>query len=92
MEVIHDFRNDLLKRREVKMVVEAESNPGFADAMKIIAEKFKSVEDVIKVNNVKSKFGRNTFLVDSFIYDSLEDRERIEPKPKEKKAKAEGGK
>jgi hypothetical protein len=30
--------------------------------------------------------------VDSFIYDSLEDRERIEPKPKEKKAKAEGGK
>lgn len=91
MEVIHDFKNDLLKRREVKMVVEAESNPGFADAMKVIAEKFKSVEDVIKVNNVKSKFGRNTFLVDSFIYDSLEDRERIEPKPK-KKAKAEGGK
>ena len=74
------------------MVVEAESNPGFADAMKIISEKFKSVEEVIKVNNVKSKFGRDTFLVDSFIYDSLEDRERIEPKPKEKKKAGEAPK
>ena len=85
MNVIKDFRNDLLKRREVKIVVNAEKNPGFANALKSVAEKFKADENVTFVKEVKSKFGRDTFLIDAFIYDSFKDKERIEPKKKEKK-------
>jgi len=87
MEIVNDFKNDLLKRREVEVVVKADSNPGFENVAKEIAKKFKSSEDTIAVRNVKSKFGRNTFLIDASIYESVEDKEKIEPKPKVKKAK-----
>ncbi len=86
MKVISDFKNDLLKRREVKVLVEADSNPGFENAGKQIAEKFKASEEVIAVKGIKSKFGRSTFLISAFIYDSVDDKENIEPKPKVKRA------
>jgi ribosomal protein S24E len=85
MEVIKDFRNELLKRKEVKMVVQNSGNPGFGDAKKVIAKKFKVVEENIAMKNVKGKFGRDTFLLDAFVYDTKEDLDRVEPVKKEKK-------
>lgn len=82
-----DFRNDLLHRKEVKVIVEAENNPGFANAAKMIADKYKSSDENVSVKSVNSKFGRNTFLIDAYIYDSAQDRERIEPKKKVKESK-----
>lgn len=82
MNVIKDFKNDLLKRRELKVVLTAKSNPGFTNASKFISDEFKVKEDVLAIKNVKSKFGRDTFLIDAFIYHSANDKERIEPKPK----------
>ena len=81
-----DIKNPLLKRREVKVIVESQSNPGIANSLKMIADQFKAKEDVIAVKAVKSKFGRKTFLIDAYIYDSAKDKEMIEPKPKVKKA------
>jgi ribosomal protein S24E len=89
MKIISDNKNDLFKRREVKMVVENSGNPGFANALKLVAGQFKASEDNIAVHNVKGKFGRDTFLIDASIYNSKEDKEKTEPKPKMKKA-AEG--
>ena len=83
--MIQDFRNELLKRREVKIVIDAESNPGFAEAGRVLKEKFGVGEEQVVVRNVKSKFGRKTFLLDAFIYDSVADKEKIEQKPKVKK-------
>lgn len=82
MKAINDLKNDLLKRREVKVIVESSGNPGFANAAKTIAEQFKAKEDVIVINNVKGKFGRDTFLIDAFIYNSKADKDRIEPRPR----------
>jgi ribosomal protein S24E len=89
MNLIKDFRNDLLKRRELKLVVNADKNPGFAEAMKMIVEKFKAKEDATVVREVKSKFGRDTFLIDAFIYDSSEQKQKIEPKKRVKKKEGE---
>src|SRR3989344_5061981 len=83
LDIIKDFRNDLLKRREVKLVLEEESNPGYTKSKEAIAKKFKSPEVNIVVKHLKSKFGRKTFLIDAFIYDSEEDRKRIEHDKKE---------
>ncbi|MCX8158794.1 MAG: 30S ribosomal protein S24e [Candidatus Pacearchaeota archaeon] len=88
-DIIKDFKNDLLKRREVKVVIKESKNPGFERALKIIAEQFNANEENIVIKELKSKFGRDTFLIDAFIYDSVEDKNRIEPKKKEKK-KSEG--
>ncbi len=85
MKVLTDIKNPLLKRREVKLVVDSIGNPGFASAMKLVSEQFKAKEEAIVVNNVKGKFGRDTFLIDAMVYDSKEDKDKIEPKPKVKK-------
>jgi len=87
--IISDVKNDLFKRREIKIVVDSSGNPGFANALKIVSEQFKANEENIAVHNVKGKFGRDTFLIEAFIYGSKEDKEKTEPKPKVKKA--EGG-
>ena len=89
MEVLKDFKNDLLKRREVKVIIHAKGNPGFEGATKTIDEQFKASPEVTIIKGVKSKFGRDSFLIDAFIYDSVKDKERIEPKPKVEKEKAE---
>lgn len=89
MNTIKDFKNDLLKRREVKLVVDSDRNPGLENAVKMIAEHFKSKEDVIVVKTLKSKFGRDTFLIDAFIYNSAADKDKFEPKKKEKKKEGE---
>jgi len=91
MKTIKEFRNDLLKRTELKLVIEAGKNPGFAEALKKVAQHFKANEENIVVREVKSKFGRDTFLIDAFIYDSVQDRERTEPKKKIKKKEGEAG-
>lgn len=88
MEVIKDFNNELLKRREVKAIINAEQNPGMDSAIKMVAEKFKADEGAIVLNTLKSKFGRDTFLVDALVYNSAADRESMEPKKREKKKEA----
>lgn len=88
MKILTDTKNALLKRREIKIVVEASGNPGFEQARKIVVDKCKASEENIVVNNVKGKFGRDTFLIDAFVYDSVKDKETIEPKPKAKKGEA----
>ena len=83
-----DATNPLLERREVKFIIESESNPGFAQASKMVADQYKAKEELIAVKEVKSKFGRNTFLIDAYIYKTVEAKNKIEPKKKEKKKEA----
>lgn len=85
MKIITDFNNTLLKRREVKVIMEAPSNPGFEKALNLVAQQFKVNEDTIVIKTLKSKFGRDTFLIDAFIYDSTKDKFLIEPRIKVKK-------
>jgi len=85
MEIIQQFRNDLLKRNEIKGIIKSNGNLGYENAMKTVVEKLKTTEENIVLKNVKSKFGRDTFLIEALIYDSVEDKENIEPKKKEKK-------
>ena len=89
MKTVKDFRNDLLKRREVKLLMEAEKNPGMANATTDIAKQFKVSEDVVALKLVGSRFGRGTFMIDAFVYDSAADKANIEPKKKVKKKEGE---
>ncbi|MEI6731583.1 MAG: hypothetical protein WCK90_02785 [archaeon] len=87
MKTLKDFENKLLHRRELQVVVEAQSNIGFANATKEIASFAKAKEDVVVINNVKSKFGRHTFLIDAFVYKNVDEKNRIEPRPRVVKKK-----
>jgi ribosomal protein S24E len=75
MDVKKDIKNNLLKRREVSFVAEADKTLSYPEATKMIADNFKCEEDCIMVEKVAGKFGRNTFLIEACIYDSKELKE-----------------
>lgn len=85
MEKIKEQENSLLKRKEVKLIFEAEKTPSYAEAEEIVSKEFGKEKETIAVKEVKGKFGRNTFLISSYLYNSKEDKDKIEPKKKEKK-------
>lgn len=91
MKIIEDKNNSLLKRREIKVIVEAKKNPSMQEAGKLILEHFKAQEENVAIKQIKGKFGRDTFLITANIYHSKEDKEKTEPKikKKEKKGQAE---
>lgn len=70
-----DEKNELMNRRELQLVIESAKNPSFAEASKLVSEHFKSPEENIMVENVKGKFGRDTFLIKASIYDTKELKE-----------------
>lgn len=86
MKVINEFSNKLLNRREINAVMEAETNPGFEKTKKELAAQFGVSEDVMVVKSIKGRFGSHYFSIDAFIYNSIEDKEKIEPKKKIKEA------
>jgi ribosomal protein S24E len=75
MKVDKDFKNELMKRREVSLVVESSKNPTYPEALKIVADHFKGNEENVMVENVRGKFGRSTFLIKASIYDTKELKE-----------------
>ena len=83
-----EFKNVLLKRKEVEFAVHSDSNPGYGNAKKIIAEKLKADEKLVVVKAVRGKFGSNDFIIEAFVYDSEEAKKNIEPVKKEKKKEA----
>ena len=49
MEIIQDIKNDILNRREVKIVIPAEKTVSYTEAAKLIADHFKVHEDHLAV-------------------------------------------
>ncbi len=88
MKMIKDFRNNLMKRREVQFSIEAGSNPGVMKMQENCAHHFKVEADRVVIKKLWNNFGSNEFFAEAFVYDSLEDKNSIEPKPKIKKGGA----
>ncbi len=91
MKIQEEFRNEILKRQEVIFSIEHSSTPVFSMLQEKLAMHFKVGEDVVVVKGVNGCFGSSSFDVRAFIYDSLEDKHRMEPRMRKKK-KAEGTK
>lgn len=92
MNILKDSKNSLLKRREIEMSIDSSGNPGAAKVVELIAEKFKVTPENVAVQNIHSRFGTQSFVASVFVYESQEERKRIEPKIKIKKDAAGGGK
>ena len=84
-QILEEKTNELLARKEIKVIVEATKNPSVDEAFALIIDKFKVDRDCIAIKLIKGKFGRDTFLVEAHIYKSKEDKEKIEPRKKVKK-------
>jgi len=91
MEIKKDFKNELLNRREVKVVMEADKNISFPEATKLIADSFKASEEVVLVESIKGKFGMKTFLISASIYNTKEQMEAAKKRATKVKKTAETG-
>ena len=87
MNIVFEFKNDLLKRRELVLESRYESNPGEARGLEDVAKEVKRQEENIVVKHLFSHFGSDVFKIEAFVYDSVKDKEATEPKKKEKKKK-----
>ncbi|MDO8622865.1 MAG: hypothetical protein Q7R52_01355 [archaeon] len=85
VQILEQKENPLFKRKEIKVIVKSPSTPSFVESSKFISEKFSAPEDNITVKKIQGKFGRGTFLIEANIYSSKSEKDKIEPKPKEKK-------
>jgi len=88
MKIVNEFKNDLLKRKEIQFSIGAEKNPGFEGAMKALVDEFKVSEDSVVVKNIKNNFGKKEFFVEAFIYNTKEDKVSTERRVKVKKTDA----
>ena len=85
MNVISDSKNEHLKRREVRIEVEAEKTPSLVEMQTQVAEKLKAASELVVVKSIRSNFGKNQFQIDAFVYSSVGDKTKFEPKIKVKK-------
>jgi len=85
MKITSDKKNVLLKRREIVCEIECASNPGFVQAVKEIAKETGVSEDVIAIKKIASSYGTSLFVISASLYDNADEKNKIEPKPKQKK-------
>lgn len=88
-KTIEEKQNKFLNRKELKVLVEAEKVPNKEEAKKLIAKKENKPEENTIIERIKGKFGRKTFLITAKIYDTKEDKEKIERKKETKKGEEE---
>jgi ribosomal protein S24E len=85
MNIKKEFRNDLLKRKEFRISREFDSNPGYEKVKQEISDELKIDPGVIFVKKLWNSFGSNNFIIELFVYDSVEDMNNIEVRNKKKK-------
>ena len=83
--IVSQKENPLFNRKEVELNVEANVSPKISEAEEAVAKEFSTNQENVKIKKVNGKYGSNKFLITANIYSSKEDKEKIEPKPKEKK-------
>jgi ribosomal protein S24E len=87
MEQTKNIKNALMKRHEVSYIVEESKNPNFPEMKQKISAEMKKPEENIDVYSIQGKFGRETFLVKAYVYDSKEDFDAIKVLCKTKKVR-----
>jgi len=93
LNIISENQNALYKRNEIKATVEAEITPNNIEVKKMLVKKYSSQPKSIVINGIYGGFGSNEFKINANIYETAEDRKKIEPFSKkeleaEKQAKA----
>jgi len=89
LKMLKQRENPLFNRKEVEIIIETNVAPKISEAEAFIAKEFSSHADNVKIKKVKGRFGSNNFIITANIYDSKEDKEKIEPKSKKEKKAAE---
>ncbi len=77
-KIIEDKENLILERREISFLVDAEKCPSISEIVDLVSENFKVNKDLTIIKKIKGKFGRDNFLISTFLYKDAEQKEKFE--------------
>lgn len=87
LKITKQKENPLFRRVEIVAEIESDSTPSTAEMEKKISMEISSDPAGVKVRKIKGHFGSKQFSIIAMAYNSEKDKNEIEPKKKEKKAK-----
>ena len=85
MEIIKDFNNKLLKRRELIVNLNTDKTPSAVEAQDAISAQQKADKELVVIKSIRNRFGTRNFEVEAFVYQNVEQKGKLEMKPKVKK-------
>ncbi|MFQ5531159.1 MAG: hypothetical protein ACE5ES_00940 [Candidatus Nanoarchaeia archaeon] len=85
INIAKEEQNPLFDRKEVSISFDSEKSLNREEILKIVADKFKSKEDSIKILGINRKFGSKILEIDANIYPSKESKDNLEIKKKKEK-------
>lgn len=85
MEIIKQTKNPFLNREEILIKINSNSNPTIEE----IKKEIKKDGELTVVKKIGGGFGRKTFDVEVFVYDSKKAKDEVEKIPRRIKKKLE---
>lgn len=94
MKILEERQNPLFARKELKISVNESITPSKENLKKAVSEKFSVDEGLVRVVEIKGKFGSQEFIAVIDIYETVDEFKRVVKKTKqeieaEKKAEEE---
>jgi len=86
LKIITEKENPLFSRKEISLEVQEDKTPSRMEVLDSVSKKLSCPMENIKIKNIGGRFGSKTFRLDVFVYDSAEDKEKIEAKKKKDEA------
>lgn len=88
VKIIKDEKSPLLLRKEIKAEITFDkATPSNAELAKYIASQLKVDEKLVVVKNIFTRFGETVADSLIYVYDSAEQKDKIEPRNKKAEAK-----
>ncbi|MFB6245989.1 MAG: hypothetical protein ABEI74_00130 [Candidatus Pacearchaeota archaeon] len=82
-EIEQNQENPIFGRKEVSLEVSKdEYEPTYSNALKILSDKFSVDREALKINKLDVAFGRNKFKIFANVYNSPEEKQKVESKSK----------
>ncbi len=85
LKTTNETENALFNRKEVEAVVESSITPKNEEALKLIADKYSTPQDNVKIKGIYGSFGSHEFKVLAHVYKTKEDLDKTEVKTKQEK-------
>jgi ribosomal protein S24E len=82
LEIISEKDNLLFSRKEIVLAYEVEKIPSKEEAKSLIADKFKSKPELVRIQKIEGNFGSNIFRIIVDIYSNQEEFNRLVKKTK----------
>jgi ribosomal protein S24E len=81
LKIQKEVNNPLLKRKEIIAITEeVKQTPSRQEALSQIAALTGNTEDKVVINKIEQEFGGEKVVIYARVYETKEDREKIEPK------------